>query len=349
MTDQPDQGPWFDDFALGQHIVHAIPRTVSEGEAAVYFALTGARSPIASADETARLCGLPQRPLDYWLLFNLAFGKTVREISANAIANLGYAELRFLAPAFAGDTLRCESDVIGLRVTSKGDAGIVYVRSTCLNQRDEQILTWVRWVLLPRREVKRPRPDPEVPDLAVAVAPDQICCPLGLGDRATVNRWCEATGSARLWEDYKPGQLIVHPMAMKVEESDHMSATRLYQNLAQVHFIRGANQSPPLVYGGHVISLCQALAHDGLENLIHPVAVNAGRHRAPVRAGDELRAVTRIVDRYPVPDRSDIAAIRLRMLGLRNLSAHTAAAVEPDDPNVVLDLDYTAVIPRGDS
>lgn len=346
MTGLPDQGPWFDDFMLGQHIVHATPRTIGDGEAAVYFSLTGSRNALASADETARLCGFPKRPLDSWLVFNIAFGKTVREISANAVANLGYAELRFMAPVFAGDTLRCESDVIGLRATSKGNSGIVYVRSTCFNQRCEQVLKWVRWVLLPRRNTERPAPASLVPDLTESIAPNEIASPAGIESADALGRWCAATGSTRLWDDYEPGQTIIHPMAMTVGETDHMSATRLYQNLAQVHFVAGAENAPPLVYGGHVISLCQALAHDGLENLIHPVAVNAGSHRAPVGAGDELRAVTHVVNRYPLPGRNDIAAVRLRLLGLRNLSVQAAGVVEPNDPAVVLDLDYTAIMPR---
>src|SRR5258708_34217646 len=83
-------------------------------------------------------------PLDDFLVFNVAYGKTVPDISYNAIANLGYADVRFMAPVYAGDTLTCESAVLGLKENSNGRSGVVYVRSRAFNQEGAEGLSWAR-------------------------------------------------------------------------------------------------------------------------------------------------------------------------------------------------------------
>src|SRR5882757_1226646 len=123
-------GNYFEDFRLGQTIRHATPRTVSVGDAALYTALYGSRFAVQSSDAFAQKIGYPRAPLDDLLVFHIVFGKTVPDISLNAVANLGYAGCRFLAPVFPGDTLSAVSEVIGLKENSNRKTGIVYVRST---------------------------------------------------------------------------------------------------------------------------------------------------------------------------------------------------------------------------
>ena len=108
-------GRFFEDYRVGEVIRHAVPRTVSGGERALYHALYPARHAIYSSDEFAEKCGLEKSPMDDLAAFHLVFGKTVPDISLNAVANLGYAEGRWLKPVWPGDTLRAESEVIGLR------------------------------------------------------------------------------------------------------------------------------------------------------------------------------------------------------------------------------------------
>ena len=94
-------------------IEHAVPRTVSGGERALYHALYPARQAIYSSDEFAQASGLERSPIDDLAAFHVVFGKTVPDISLNAVANLGYAEGRWLKPVWPGDTLRSVSEVIG--------------------------------------------------------------------------------------------------------------------------------------------------------------------------------------------------------------------------------------------
>lgn len=114
-------GNWFADFFMGQRFRHATLRTITVGDASLHIALTGARQPLFCSAPLAAQLGHPAPPVDDTLVFNMAFGKTVGDISGNAVANLGYADLRLLRPVYAGDTIRAESEVIGLRPTSAGD------------------------------------------------------------------------------------------------------------------------------------------------------------------------------------------------------------------------------------
>ncbi len=122
-------GNFFEDFRVGQVIRHATPRTVTAGDAALYTALYGSRFAVQSSEAFAKAAGYPAAPLDDLLVFHIVFGKTVPDISLNAVANLGYADCRFLKPVFAGETLTAVSEVIGLKENSSGKTGTVYVRS----------------------------------------------------------------------------------------------------------------------------------------------------------------------------------------------------------------------------
>ncbi len=145
-------GNYFEDFRLGQEIVHATPRTVTEGDVALYTALYGSRFAVSSSAKFAAALGLPAAPIDSLLAFHLVFGKTVPDISLNAIANLGYANGRFGQPVYPGDTLSTSSTVIGLKQNRNGKTGIVYVRSVGKNHHGETVLDYIRWVMVTKAE-----------------------------------------------------------------------------------------------------------------------------------------------------------------------------------------------------
>jgi 2-methylfumaryl-CoA hydratase len=347
---RPAGGYFFEDYSVGRRFHHVVPRTLTAGDAAQYIALTGARNPAHCCLPLARAMGHEAMPLDDLLVFNVAFGKTVNDISYNAIANLGYADVRFLAPVYAGDTLSCESQVIGTKENSNGRSGIVYVRSRAFNQDREEVLSWVRWVMVGMR---KPQPGgdhgPVVPTLPEHVEPANYAVPKFLKPLAVQPHF---TGSSLLWEDYTPGEVIHHPGGMTIEEADHMSATRLYQNTARIHFdafaARDNQHGKRLVYGGHVISLCRALSYDGLENAFAIAAIHGGTHANPTFAGDTLYCRHVVVGREKLPGREDVGALRLRMIGARNVNLARLPDLAPGEKNdaVVLELDYSVLIPR---
>jgi len=350
QSDKAFAGNFFEDFKLGAHIVHATPRTVGEGERALYVALTGARFLLQSSETAAKAAGYPSAPLDDLLVFHTVFGKTVPEISLNAVANLGYAECRFHRPVFAGDTLAAESKVIGLRQNANGETGTVWVRTTGRNQRDETVVDWVRWVMVHKRDKSAPAPEPVVPKLQAGLPAGELLPPEG----TRFDRWNDAlAGSHDRWEDYAVGERLAHVDGITIEEAEHQTATRLYQNTAKAHFNQLAAQAGRfgrrLMYGGHVISLARALSFNGLANAVLIAAINGGRHVAPCFAGDTLFAWSEVKDKAEIDGRPDLGALRLRTIAAKDHPGSDFPAESGDgkfEPSVILDLDYWVFMPR---
>lgn len=337
-------GRFFEDYRLGETIRHAVPRTVSGGERALYHALYPARGALYSSDAFARACGLRAAPMDDLIAFHTVFGKTVPDISLNAVANLGYAEGRWLAPVWAGDTLRSESTVIGLKENSNGKSGVVYVRSRGFNQHGEVVLDYVRWVMVKKRDPAAPAPEAVVPELAAVVPAEALVVPEGLDFSAYD---FALAGERHRWGDYAVGERIDHVDGVTIEDAEHMLATRLWQNTSKVHFdVTQREDGRRLIYGGHVISLARALSFNGLANAQMIVALNAGAHANPCFAGDTVRAWSEVLDRAETGAKG-VGALRLRLVAVKDGAAPFAhkGADGKYLPEVLLDLDYWALVP----
>jgi 2-methylfumaryl-CoA hydratase len=338
-------GNFFEDFSVGQVIVHATPRTVTEGDRALYGALYPTRFAVPSSAEFAASVGLAQAPVEELVGFHIAFGKTVPDISLNAVANLGYAECRFHQPVVPGDTLRTSSEVIGLKQNSNGKSGVVYVRSTATNQRGEVAIDWARWVMVHKRDTNAKTPDPVVPDLAPVVAAEDLVVPAGL-DFTSYD--FAAAGEPHRFDDYAVGEKIDHVDGVTLTDPEHMLATRLWQNTAKVHFNTEARpDGNRLIYGGHIISMARALSFNGLANAQLIAAVNAGAHTSPAFAGDTVYAWSEVLDKAETPA-PGVGALRLRLVATKGRDESMALRGEDGKyaAGVLLDLDYWALVPR---
>lgn len=338
-------GRFFEDYRLGETIHHAVPRSISGGERALYHALYPARHALYSSDMFARACGLPASPLDDLAAFHIVFGKSVPDISLNAVANLGYAQARWLCPVYPGDTLRAYSEVIGLKQNSSGKTGVVYVRTTGTNQNGVAVMEFCRWVMVRKRDIDAPAPAPTVPSLAEVVAPADLVTPQGLtfeGYDFTL------AGEPHRLRDYAIGEVIDHVDGVTIEEAEHMLATRLWQNTAKTHFDSGLRpDGKRLIYGGHIISMARALSFNGLANAQCIVAINGGAHANPCFAGDTVRAWSEVLDVAPTRA-PGVGAIRLRLVAVKD--GEPEAGLRGSDgkylPHVLLDLDYWALMPE---
>jgi 2-methylfumaryl-CoA hydratase len=342
-------GNFFEDFTVGQVIQHATPRTITEGDRALYGALYPTRFAVPSSAEFAASVGLSGHPVEDLVAFHVAFGKTVPDVSLNAVANLGYAECRFHQPVVPGDTLRTSSEVIGLKQNSNGRTGVVWVRSTATNQRGETALEWCRWVMVHKRDTEAPAPEPVVPGLADVVAADDLVVPAGLDFTSydTV-----AAGEPHRFDDYEVGEKIDHVDGVTLTDAEHMMATRLWQNTAKVHFNSEAREGGQrLVYGGHVISLARALSFNGLANAQLVAAINAGAHTSPAFAGDTVYAWSEVLDKARpeswATTAPGVGALRLRLVATKGRDE--SMTLRGDDgkyaAGVLLDLDYWALVP----
>jgi 2-methylfumaryl-CoA hydratase len=350
MPPKTNAGRFFEDFHIGETLRHATPRSVTAGEVSLYSAIFGSRFAVQSADSFAAAIGYPKSPIDDLLAFHIVFGKTVADISLNAIANLGYADCRFLRAVYPGDTLSAASEVIGLKENSNRQSGVVYVRSRGFNQRDEIVLDYVRWVMVRKRDAAAPAPEALVPDLPKAVGVAALggaCPPI---DPARYDR--ALAGSPHVWGDYDVGERIDHVDGVTVEEAEHQIATRLFQNNAKVHFNQFSEGQgrfgKRLIYGGHVISLARALSFNGLANAFHIAGINSGRHVAPLFAGDTVFAWSEVLAREAPPGRDDVGALRLRTVATKNKPCGDFPWREGEgfDPAVVLEVDYWVLVVR---
>lgn len=356
MAAKNSPGNFFEDFSVGQVLRHPVPRTLSEGDAALYIALTGERRPLHCDAEFARQLGYRRETIDDLLVFHTVFGKSVGDVSLNAVANLGYADVRFLEPVYPGDTLRAESTVTGLKETSSGATGIVYVHTRGFNQHGNPVLEFDRWVMVNKRDPGTPTGADSTPQLPAEVTPER----LQVSGSVSVSGFdAAATGGRFFFEDYAPGERIHHNDGMTIEESEHALATRLYQNTARIHFNQHQAASGRfgrrLMYGGHVISIARALSFNGLENGLQMLAWNGGSHSNPTFAGDTVYAWTDVLEKADVPGAEGLGALRLRLVAVKNVDPSSGEVPlrvtdergrEAYNPAVVLDLDYWLSMPR---
>jgi 2-methylfumaryl-CoA hydratase len=258
--------------------------------------------------------------------------------------------MQFLAPVFVGDTLSATSEVIGLKENSNRKTGIVYVRTRGLKQDGTAVLEYVRWVMVRKRDESAAAPGDHVPRLPTAVEPRLLggACPPIDGKFYDL----ALAGSPHRFIDYAVGEKIDHVDGVTVEEAEHQTATRLYQNTARIHFDQfSAAQGRfgrRLIYGGHVISLARAISFNGLANAFHIAAINGGRHVAPLFAGGTVFAWTEVLGASELPGRSDVGALRLRTVATKDrpCADFPYKNGEEYDPAVLLDLDYWVLIPR---
>jgi 2-methylfumaryl-CoA hydratase len=343
-------GNFFEDFRVGQILAHATPRTVTQGDVALYNGLYGPRFAVQSSDVFAQAIGYPRAPVDDLLVFHIVFGKSVPDVSINAIANLGYAACRFLAPVYCGDTLHATSEIIGLKENSSRQTGLVFVRTTGCKPDGTKVLEYVRWVMVHKRDGSAPVPTDHVPRVAEALLPSMLgdaCPPIDVAKYDFA-----LAGSPYRFGDYEVGEKIDHIDGVTVEEAEHQIATRLYQNPARIHFDQFTQAKGRfgrrLIYGGHVISLARALTYNGLANAFHVAAINGGRHVAPLFAGATVFAWSEVLAKAELPTRTDVGALRLRTVATKDqpCADFPLKTGDDDDPAVILDLDYWVLIPR---
>ena len=346
MKNKGWQGNFFEDFSVGQVMHCPTPRTITAGDVSNYIAFTG--------DRTPRFCG-PEGLVHPLITFHTVLGQTVRQISLNARANLGYANMRWLTPVFVGDTIRTDIEIVGLKENSSKTSGIAWVKTVARNDQGSEVLSYTRWVMVKKRSdaPTASLESPTIPTLADHVPADALAVTSSsLPSRAE-------TGGRHLFGDYEVGERVFHYDGLTVNSSDHMSFTRLFQNSAKVHFDAVLTDGKPLVYGGIPVSYGYAQSFNGFENRLGICALNGGSHSNPLYSGDTVYSFTEVLDAVELSPESKVGALRLRLVCVKNTNPHAVAdfAIKVDDPRrpgrqaynpaVILDLDFWELMPTG--
>jgi 2-methylfumaryl-CoA hydratase len=336
---------YFEDYNLDETINHSVPRTITNGDVSLYLATTGSRFSLNYSKDFAEKLGFKRQPLDDILVFHMVFGRTVPDLSLNAIANLGYADVRFRKPVFEGDTVSASSQIIGLKENSNGKTGTVYVKSTGTNQNGEVVLSYFRWLMM--RKKKSGMIDSfqnTVPDLPKKVESKDF----EIIDSLNFNNWSSViTGSDFYFDDYNVGEEIDHLDGQTIEEAEHQLATRLYQNNARVHFNHHIEKDgrfgKRIIYGGYIISLARAISCNGLANAFKVVAIHSGKHSSPTFSGDTIYAWSKILEKEKINDK--VGTLKIRTLASKNNSDMKFPDSKELTENIVLDLVYSVLIP----
>ncbi len=150
---EPSQiGHFYEDFIVGKIIYHSLSKTIFESDNNFFSLLTLNNHPVHTNIDYAAKNQHGKILVVGTLVFSLAVGITVPDISGKAIANLDYETVRHLAPTFINDTIYVRSKILDKRESkSKADRGIIYVESIAYNQRGEDVLIFRRHVLIKKK------------------------------------------------------------------------------------------------------------------------------------------------------------------------------------------------------
>lgn len=146
-------GQYYDDFNIGDEITHSLSKTIFESDNNIFSLLTMNHHPVHTNIDYAQKNQHGKILVVGTLVFSLAVGITVPDISGKAIANLGYQEVKHLYPVFINDTIYVRSKILDKKGSkTKPDRGMVFVESTAFNQNGIDVLSFKRHVLIKKKQ-----------------------------------------------------------------------------------------------------------------------------------------------------------------------------------------------------
>ena len=156
MMKQSVLGLYYEDFVAGEIIEHALSKTIFESDNNLFSLLTMNHHPVHTNLNYAQKNQHGKILVVGTLVFSIVVGMTVPDISGKAIANLGYEDIKHLAPVFLNDTIYAKTKILSKRESnSKNDRGIVYVETIGYNQNNEEVISFRRNVLIKKREYEK--------------------------------------------------------------------------------------------------------------------------------------------------------------------------------------------------
>lgn len=320
----PSYGKYVEEFVEGTTFKHPREFTLFPSFVQEFATTFMETNPIYLSEPFARAHGhrtLPATPL---MVLTMALSLSVQNDSEKAVANLGYYDVRFVRPAYAGDTLHGESTVLSRRLRGEGKPGVVRVRTRTFNQDEELVLHYERTIMIRSGggrvvEGGSPPPPPE---------PVELLIPRGRRPYPA-----DRTGSGTYFENFQVGDIFAHANGRSVTE-EHFAWTYRMGNTHPLHFDRGYSSSregpmsgEPIVAGPYVFAWLVGLAsRDTTENALWEVGFTEGFHTQPTIAGDTVYAISRVIDTQDGPADLDAGLVTFQFLGVKNI--HGAEAIQ---------------------
>lgn len=308
------EGPYFEDFNVGDDYSDVPGVTITEGYTAVHQAVFGDRLKLPlDYDLSRKVTGVERGLVNPSLVTNIAIGQSTLA-SQRVVGNLFYRGLCFQAPVFIGDTLKTVTKVVALKQNkpkpNRAATGMVALEMHVRNQKDETVLFFWRCPMIPCRDpnANTGRDDdfslmPEsIPDLEKFVPH---------WDLAEFRRHCHGSH----------GDVLEVGQAFRVDSRDTVTLApeivRLTLNMAMTH--TDASRSvygKRLVYGGHTISIAASQLTRALPNLVTPLAWHSCEHTAPVFEGDILQS-SLCVESVKALKSGHLADLKVEVVALR--------------------------------
>ena len=145
-------GRYFEDFTVGDVYEHRPGRTVTEADNTWFTLLTMNQHPLHFDAAYAAKSEFGRIVVNSTLSLSIVTGMSVSDVSQKAIANLGWSDIKLLAPVFIGDTLYAESKVTAKRPSkSRPEQGLVTVQTSGKKADGTLFMTFERTMLLPTK------------------------------------------------------------------------------------------------------------------------------------------------------------------------------------------------------
>jgi 2-methylfumaryl-CoA hydratase len=323
----PQYGRYLDEFVPGQVFVH--PRGFSFERATMldFARIFMQANPLYLNTDYAKACGFPDLPASPQMVFNVVLSLGVQNDSEKAIANLGYYNVQFLRPVYAGDTLRAFTKVVDRKERGEDKPGIVLIRTLGLNQQGQVVLQYERKIMVSWRG-SRPPTTPASNEPVAFPWVENPNLELPLADTVFPE---DLTGPNTYSEDFSPGDIIIHPNGRTITD-EHMALTYWVGNTHPLHFDRvfstglsGKMSGEPIVYGGLVFAWLEGLAsRDVSENALWELGFTEGYHTQPAVSGDTVAGLSRVLAVESLADNERVGIVTLQFIGVKNVSAAQA-------------------------
>jgi acyl dehydratase len=302
------EGPYFDELAVGQEFGSAPGLTLTSGLAAAHQAITGDRLALATDYELCREVTGGAPLASPGLVWDVAIGQST-VVTQHVKANLFYRGLAFRRAPRLGDTLRTSTQVVALRQNQpragRAPTGLAVLRITTVDQEQRPVLDFYRCAMLPLRD--RDRQTGPADELASAGQPADSEDAAALVSGWRLDRFGELAAGPRLAE-LRAGQTWAVPGGDVVSSAPELA--RLTLNVAMVHHDAQAAEGRRLVYGGHAIGLALAQAARTLPSLVTVAAWHGCDHLGPVHEGDTLRSTISVEQVDPLPGGGGLVHLR---------------------------------------
>ena len=317
-------GRYLEDFKEGMVFEH--PRGISLTPAFMYdFAMTFFEAnPLYINKEYALTVGFRGIPASPLLIMNIILSLGVQNNSEKAYANLGYYDMCFLRPVYAGDTLRAFSKITKRKERGKGEPGIIILSTIGLNQNDERVIQYKRKIMvLPRPE--RARPEKSVKS-TVDIEDFSDEADINIPDYDPDKRAKNLTGKNTYYEDFSVGDVISTHNGRSISDEHFAWASKL-GNTHPLHFdrvftrsLRGTMGGEPVVYGGLIFAWLLGLAsRDISENALWDLGYTEGYHTQPTKTGDTVHVIHRVVGEEKIDSKLKIGIKQFQVIGLKNM------------------------------